>query len=45
MKIKTMALSILLLLIKKKKFGGTLGHMGSQFPNQGSNMHPLHWKA
>ena len=25
-------------------FGWTLRHVGSEFPDQGSNLHPLHWK-
>ena len=25
-------------------FGCTRWHVGSQFPNQGSDLHPLHWK-
>ena len=25
-------------------FGHTVQHVGSQFPDQGSNLHPLHWK-
>ena len=29
----------------KKKFGGTLWHMGCEFPDQGSHLHPLHWKG
>ena len=38
-------------LKKKKKdksyliFGHILRHVGSQFPAQGSNLHPLHLKA
>ena len=26
-------------------FGGAAWHVGSWFPNQGSNPHPLHWKC
>ena len=29
----------------KKKFGGTVWHMGCEFPDQGSHLHPLHWKG
>ena len=37
-------------LKKKKKpllfiFGHAPQHVGSQFPDQGSNLHPLHWKC
>ena len=31
-------------LKKKISFGCTAQHVGSKFPNQGSNPHPLHWQ-
>ena len=31
--------------LKKKSFGCTTQHVGSSFPNQGSNPHPQHWQC
>ena len=30
---------------KFKKFGRSAWHVESYFPDQGSNLHPLHWKC
>ena len=32
------------LFFLKKSFGHAVRHVGSQFPHQGSNLQPLHWK-
>ena len=35
---------LLPLLLKEKKFGLAMRHVGSQLPNQGSNPCPRHWE-